>query len=300
MTVLNLSQNKLNHLPQDIRNMTHLKSLVLNENQFERLPDDILRLSSLEQLEIKKNKLDDFGTVKAPLMLDRLYLLDLSVNKIGRIPAVVLRLPRLRILHLSYNKLESADELFAMDVLPLLEILDLSNNHLNEIHESIANKYSTLNFLNVENNAIGKLPTVLGFMKLTALKVDGNPLKLIKRSVIDKGTVALLEDLRMKHQGPPPVFEAVEKPPALQKPKNEDKMECEDNDYPPPPVKPANISPAQRNEIMGRIQQISQEITRMEHEVENNLSMNRIQKTEKKRQIQNLLIERNKLQQTLQ
>jgi hypothetical protein len=61
-------------------------------------------------------------------------------------------------------------------------------------------------------------------MRLTGLKVDGNPLKLIKRSVIDKGTVALLEDLRTKHQGPPPVFEAVEKPPPLPRTKNEDKM----------------------------------------------------------------------------
>ena len=44
-------------------------------------------------------------------------------------------------------------------------------------------------------------------MKLTALKVDGNPLKLIKRTVIDKGTVALMEDLRTRHQGPQPIFE---------------------------------------------------------------------------------------------
>jgi len=29
-------------------------------------------------------------------------------------------------------------------------------------------------------------------MKLSSLKVDGNPLKLVKRAVIDRGTVALL------------------------------------------------------------------------------------------------------------
>jgi hypothetical protein len=29
-----------------------------------------------------------------------------------------------------------------------------------------------------------KIPTVIGFMKLTALKIDGNPLKLMKRTVI--------------------------------------------------------------------------------------------------------------------
>lgn len=105
ITVLNLTQNKLSSLPQDIRNMTQLRSLVLSENLFERLPEDVLRLSSLEQLEVKKNKLDDFGSAKSQVSLDRLYLLDLSVNRIGRVPQAILRLPRLRILHLSYNKL---------------------------------------------------------------------------------------------------------------------------------------------------------------------------------------------------
>lgn len=64
-----------------------------------------------------------------------------------------------------------------------------------------------LNFLNVENNSLTKIPTLLGFMKLSALKVDGNPLKLIKRTVIEKGTIALMEFLRTKHVGnvPEPV-----------------------------------------------------------------------------------------------
>lgn len=70
----------------------------------------------------------------------------------------------------------------------------------------------TLNFLNIENNSLTKLPTVLGFMKLSSLKVDGNPLKLIKRTVIDKGTIALLDFLRTKHVGdiPQPIEAPIE------------------------------------------------------------------------------------------
>ncbi len=64
----------------------------------------------------------------------------------------------------------------------------MSNNSLTEISDDVYNK-TTLNFLNVENNSLTKLPTVLGFMRLSSLKVDGNPLKLIKRTVIDRGTV---------------------------------------------------------------------------------------------------------------
>lgn len=36
------------------------------------------------------------------------------------------------------------------------------------------------------------------------LKVDGNPLKQIKRQIIEKGTVVLMEFLRNKHVGDPP------------------------------------------------------------------------------------------------
>ena len=85
-------------------------------------------------------------------------------------------------------------------------MIDVSNNQISDISDNVANRYFTLNFLNLENNSLIKLPTVLGFMKLTGLKVEGNPLKLIKRPVIAKGTVALLEDLRNKHVGDPPKF----------------------------------------------------------------------------------------------
>lgn len=81
-----------------------------------------------------------------------------------------------------------------------MEVLDVSNNALNDLSDDVYYK-PTLNFLNIENNSLTKLPTLLGFMKLSSLKVDGNPLKLIKRTVIDKGTIALLDFLRTKHVG---------------------------------------------------------------------------------------------------
>jgi Leucine-rich repeat (LRR) protein len=70
--------------------------------------------------------------------------------------------------------------------------------------DDVFNK-SSLTFLNIANNNLTKIPTVLGFMKLLGLQIDGNPLKLIKRQVIDKGTVAIMDYLRTKHAGDPPV-----------------------------------------------------------------------------------------------
>ena len=54
-------------------------------------------------------------------------------------------------------------------------------------------------------------------MKLSGFKIDGNPIKLIKRTVIEKGTVAILEYLRTKHTGPVPELQ--------EKPVAQDKME---------------------------------------------------------------------------
>lgn len=81
--------------------------------------------------------------------------------------------------------------------------MDVSNNQISEISDNIYKRIK-LNYFNIENNNFTKLPTVLGFMKLSGLKIDGNPLKLIKRTVIDKGTVAILEYLRTRYSGPLP------------------------------------------------------------------------------------------------
>jgi Leucine-rich repeat (LRR) protein len=115
-----------------------------------------------------------------------------------------LSIPKLRTLLLSFNKIISIEIALSEKVLPYLEIFDVSNNQISNISDSIFHKQS-LNYLNVENNNISKLPTVIGFMKLLGLKVDGNPLKLIKRAVIEKGTVALMDFLRTKHSGDPPI-----------------------------------------------------------------------------------------------
>jgi Leucine-rich repeat (LRR) protein len=109
----------------------------------------------------------------------------------------------LRTLLLSYNKITDIEIIWQEECLQDLEILDVSSNQISNISDAVFNKYS-LNYLNFENNNLSKLPTVLGFMKLLGLKVDGNPLKLIKRQVIEKGTVAIMEFLKNKHQGDPP------------------------------------------------------------------------------------------------
>ena len=82
-----------------------------------------------------------------------------------------------------------------------------TDNKLSDVSDDVFNK-GTLTFLNLANNNLSKIPTVLGFMKLLGLQIDGNPLKLIKRQVIEKGTVAIMDYLRTRHAGDPPVRSA--------------------------------------------------------------------------------------------
>jgi Leucine-rich repeat (LRR) protein len=50
------------------------------------------------------------------------------------------------------------------------------------------------------NNNISKLPPLLGFVKeLKQLKVEGNPIKTIKRSLIQTGDSNLMQWLRDKY-----------------------------------------------------------------------------------------------------
>lgn len=146
------------------------------------------------------------------------------MNKIARIsPIIAQGIPNLRVLNLAYNSISDVTPLYSAN-LDLLEVLDLSNNAISNLTSEIAYTMPSLSSLNLENNGIQKLPTELGFMKLKAIKIDGNPLKLINRAIIDKGTVTIMDFLRNRHVGNPPTDLACMKP----------KVEIIDNPIPEP------------------------------------------------------------------
>lgn len=81
-----------------------------------------------------------------------------------------------------------------------------------------------MNLLNIQNNDIGDrgIPTLIGLHKtLKTIQIDGNPLKSIRRPIIEKGTEAILKYLRDKYvEGRDSIVEEW----ALE-------MEKEDNEY---------------------------------------------------------------------
>lgn len=202
LTHIDLSCNNLTSLPTEIQNLHSLIDLKLNRNKLTSIPSlSIASLSNLLELELSNNALvsflDDIPTNR--IQLHKLQRLDLSGNKLTDIPTACEVMTGLRMLVLHTNNIRKVDKLCRPEF-GRINQLDISNNNLGELPEGIFYNLVELTHLNIENNNLGVLPTVMGFHpKLRVLQVDGNPLKTIRRTVIDKGTQELMAYLRNKH-----------------------------------------------------------------------------------------------------
>ena len=211
LKTLDLSKNEITYIDREIGNLQSLKKLRMSENSIEEVPLEINYLVDLVEIEFRQNKLSDF-LQKLSLQsfnLRNILTLDLSVNKFSVLPKCILAMNGLKVLNMAYNSITNIDFLFNGD-LKSLEVLDFSNNKIENISDEIFRLRDKLGFLNLEYNNLSKFPTVVGFMELKSLKLDGNPLKIIKRTIIEKGTVAILDFLRNRHVGEPPEMKNVQ------------------------------------------------------------------------------------------
>lgn len=199
LTLLDLSHNNIAYLPEEIYRLSGLKSLRLGYNKLKGLPDSLTQMANLKELELPDNNLGGFFSEDVVLRMDCLSYLNLSNNGISSVPKCLRQLPKLGTLHISHNNLTDIHELCREEYAGL-KVLDVSNNKITEIPKALAYFCTDLNFLNLVNNEVGKLPHNLGLHKtLKNLQVDGNPLKSIRRAIIDRGTAGLLQYLADKY-----------------------------------------------------------------------------------------------------
>jgi Leucine-rich repeat (LRR) protein len=87
LTTLNLSHNKIAHLPKEIGRLRSLTKLDISFNQIPEIPDTIGNLSKLQELHLNHNKLT---TLPASLCkLENLRHCPLEVNLLTHVPAVL-------------------------------------------------------------------------------------------------------------------------------------------------------------------------------------------------------------------
>ncbi|KAK2496049.1 hypothetical protein MC885_000929 [Smutsia gigantea] len=215
---LNVSHNKLKVLPEEITNLRNLKGLYLQHNELTCVPEGFEQLFNLEDLDLSNNCL---RTIPASFSSLSSLHLDCNSNLLETIPPELAGMESLELLYLRRNKLRFLPEFPSCKLLKELHVgenqiemlgaehlkhlnsilvLDLRDNKLKSVPDEIM-LLQSLERLDLSNNDISSLPYSLGKLHLKFLALEGNPLRTIRREIINKGTQEVLKYLQSKIQG---------------------------------------------------------------------------------------------------
>lgn len=198
ITKLDLSRNSIEDLPLQLSSCTSLETLILSRNKIKVWPSVILK--SLQNLVCLK--LDSNPLTKIPSdgfeAASKLQILDLSGNA-GCLPEYPSFSSLLQLQELYLRRMQISEVRTDIVNLPKLRILDMSQNSIQLIPEGFKNATS-LQELRFSDNNISLLPPELGLLEptLQVLQLDGNPLRSIRRTILDRGTKAILNYLKDK------------------------------------------------------------------------------------------------------
>uniref|UniRef100_A0A8C9QET9 Leucine-rich repeat-containing protein 40 n=1 Tax=Spermophilus dauricus TaxID=99837 RepID=A0A8C9QET9_SPEDA len=190
---LDLSSNRLSTVPVSFSSLSSLIRLNLSSNQLKSLPAEISKMKRLKHLDCNSNLLETIPPELAGM--ESLELLYLRRNKLRVLP----ELPSCRLLkelHVGENQIEMLGAEHLKHLNSIL-VLDLRDNKLKSIPDEIT-LLQSLERLDLSNNDISSLPCSLGNLHLKFLALEGNPLRTIRREIINKGTQEVLKYLRSK------------------------------------------------------------------------------------------------------
>ncbi|XP_068809614.1 leucine-rich repeat-containing protein 40 isoform X2 [Struthio camelus] len=193
---LDLSSNHLTDIPASFASLINVVRLSVAYNQLRNLPVDISAMKSLRQLDCTKNYLETVPSELASMAsLEQLYLRKNKLRYLPEFPSCKL----LKELHAGENQIEilNAENLKHLNSLSVLELRD---NKIKSVPDEIT-VLQKLERLDLANNDISRLPYTLGNLpQLKFLALEGNPLRTIRRDLLQKGTQELLKYLRSKIQ----------------------------------------------------------------------------------------------------
>ncbi|MHA2035225.1 MAG: leucine-rich repeat domain-containing protein [Promethearchaeota archaeon] len=174
-----LRYNQLTQLPDWIGNLNCLESLNVNVNNLNNLPSSIGALSSLRELSLWKNELDHLP--KTIGTLSKLETLNLRLNQLKSLPTTIVNLSSLKDLNLHDNQLISLPELIGN--LKSLKNLNLSWNRIKTLPKSLG-YLPSLKSLDLERNELTKLPNSLSSLSsLEFLNLSDNNLEKLPSNI---------------------------------------------------------------------------------------------------------------------
>ena len=211
--VLLLQHNKITELLLYDNPMSHCELLDLSHNALTQLTSQINNMISLRSLNLSSNMLSTFPMLSN---LRHLSMLNLNNNKLKSLPECFCNFPSLKQLYARNNalrslpNLQSCDQLLelylgnnSLTIIPenlskSITILELRDNKINDVPQSITS-FTKLERFDIANNNVSKLPPVMGNMlSIKVIALDGNPLRTIRRDIINRGTQAVLKHLKSR------------------------------------------------------------------------------------------------------
>ncbi|KAI8788690.1 leucine-rich repeat-containing protein 57-like isoform X1 [Biomphalaria glabrata] len=171
LRTVDLSDNKITHLPPWFTSMTTLKNFTLNNGTLVSLPEDFGKLKKLEVLCLNSNSLSSLPSSFPNLT--NLKTLSLSGNHLKQLPSELLSLPQLDVVDLSQNSITKLPQ--DMSGLQAVE-LNLNQNQITKLPESIA-KCPRLKVLRLEENCLeisAFTPEIMKTSKISLFAVEGN------------------------------------------------------------------------------------------------------------------------------
>lgn len=194
---LDVSNNRLTSLPPSLAGMTGLHHLAASHNQITEVPEGIGTLRGLTELSLNNNKLASLPPFTAA---EKLQVLDLHYNLLTEMPDIRPG-AELKELRLGSNRLAEL-RVERLCQLVSLQFLDLRENRINSLPEEMA-QLKKLERLDLCNNDLSALPYVMGYMPhLKSLLLDGNPLRGLRRDIVQRGTTAVMKHLRSRIEPP--------------------------------------------------------------------------------------------------
>nr|CAB3263526.1 leucine-rich repeat-containing protein 57-like [Phallusia mammillata] len=171
LRTLDLSDNKIQGIPEAIGNFTSLKTLTLNHNRLSILCSSICKLKKLEHLSVTHNRLaylpPDLGECAA------LKTVVLTGNHFQSVPEQMATLKHLDLLDMSHNKITRIPE--NLHQLNAVELI-LNNNQIPSLPDCLAS-CPRLKVLRFQENCVpldGISKKILLDSKISLLVFDGN------------------------------------------------------------------------------------------------------------------------------
>ncbi|KAM3957898.1 leucine-rich repeat-containing protein 47 [Aphomia sociella] len=188
LNLLNISDTSLTSIPDDIKQLVNLQSLLLFGNKLEVFNENITLLSKLKVLDLSRNQIK--SVPDSLNKLKELSSINFSSNVIESLPKIG-DLPNLIMLDVSNNKLASFPDVETAN-LPHLTDLKLKGNLIESLPGYVSQSMQSMKNFDIGDNQLKTVPGELASMsKLKELNLKGNKLS-------DKRLMKLVEQCRTK------------------------------------------------------------------------------------------------------